>query len=459
MNFGVFSGVPDNVGTSQDAFNRGVGDIEQLKRRLQDLFDSYIPECDFAELASYGLNTIRLPVGYWIIGGKYPDVPMLPPFDRYKDAYVNAENAVHKVFQLAEKYGLGVLLDLHGAPGSQNGADHSGVSGPTLLYGNEQYRKTTVATLKRFTEIYGNYTNLVGIELINEPREDGQLQNIYREAYTAIRAVDPKMPIYICDTVLSSNWNKWADFIINSNWELAALDVHKYYCFSGGGNPADNWINGIRTWERDALRNLNGRVPVVVGEWSNAFNPGSYNGYDQQRRDGSRRNFIAQQLETMKGSSGWHFWTWHGDWAEGGDWDFRSLVRQGWTSGNYFAFPSLRCPTKKTQVGEQILSILESEAAIGLNSHQTYWRRTNPAGVYDWDVYTAGFRLGYTTALKFFYFADARVAWQGQLSAYKAKEFSAQLRAEGRASESTWQYKDGFSEGVDRFNAAIKRLG
>jgi len=457
INFGVFSGIPDNVGTSQDAFNRGVGDIQQLKNRLQDLWDNYIPECDYAEIASYGLNTIRLPVGYWIIGGKYPDVPMLPPFESFKDAYEGAEEAVHRVFRIAKKYGLGVLLDLHGAPGSQNGADHSGVAGPTLLYGNEQYRRVTVATMKRFAEIYGNHTNLVGIEILNEPRDDGQLQNIYRDSYAAIRGVDNSMPVYICDTVWTSNWNKWADFIINNNWELAAFDVHKYYCFNGGGTPADSYINGIRTWERDTLRNLNARVPVVVGEWSNAFNPGSYDGYDQQRRDGSRRNFFAQQMETMKGSTGSHFWSWHGDWNEVNDWDFRSLIRNGWASANYFPFPSLRCPDKKLSVAEQILNATETEVAAGLTSHQAHWTRTNSTGTYDWEMYKAGFRVGYTLALKFFYFADSKVAWQGQLSAYKAKLYGQSLPA-GTSTSNVWQYQDGFSDGIERFNAILNRL-
>jgi glucan 1,3-beta-glucosidase len=38
-----------------------------------------------------------------------------------RDQYVGAWPRVLRAVSLAEKYGIGVLIDLHGAPGSQNG--------------------------------------------------------------------------------------------------------------------------------------------------------------------------------------------------------------------------------------------------------------------------------------------------------------------------------------------------
>lgn len=58
---------------------------------------------------------MRLPVGYWIIAPEKP--------------YREGIRYVDWAFRMAEKYQLQVLLDLHGAPGSQNGNDHSGRAG------------------------------------------------------------------------------------------------------------------------------------------------------------------------------------------------------------------------------------------------------------------------------------------------------------------------------------------
>jgi aryl-phospho-beta-D-glucosidase BglC (GH1 family) len=67
---------------------------------------------------------VRLPVGYWNLG---PDeITFVPPFEKFAAAYNTSLIHIHKLFQLADKYGLGILIDIHGAPGSQNGADHSG---------------------------------------------------------------------------------------------------------------------------------------------------------------------------------------------------------------------------------------------------------------------------------------------------------------------------------------------
>jgi aryl-phospho-beta-D-glucosidase BglC (GH1 family) len=61
MNGKLFAGLPDWVGTSQDAYNRGVEaigeNIDQLRARLENMWNNYIPECDLALMAQWGINT------------------------------------------------------------------------------------------------------------------------------------------------------------------------------------------------------------------------------------------------------------------------------------------------------------------------------------------------------------------------------------------------------------------
>lgn len=74
-------------------------------------WDSWITEDDIAKMSSYGLNTIRIPVGYWIREDiVYSDSEHFPQGGL---AYLE------KVCGWASNYGFYIIIDLHGAPGAQ----------------------------------------------------------------------------------------------------------------------------------------------------------------------------------------------------------------------------------------------------------------------------------------------------------------------------------------------------
>jgi aryl-phospho-beta-D-glucosidase BglC (GH1 family) len=57
--------------------------------------------------------------GYWNV--------IKDPYDLYAPSDLNISHKyVNFALDMAEKYELDILVDLHGAPGSQNGQDHSG---------------------------------------------------------------------------------------------------------------------------------------------------------------------------------------------------------------------------------------------------------------------------------------------------------------------------------------------
>jgi|SRR6185312_1228466 len=88
----------------------------EAKKVMDNHYATFYTEDDFKQIASYGLNFVRLPVGYWavdIVDGE-PYVPDL------------SWTYLLKGINWARKYGLRVLLDLHAVPGSQNGWNHSG---------------------------------------------------------------------------------------------------------------------------------------------------------------------------------------------------------------------------------------------------------------------------------------------------------------------------------------------
>ena len=69
-------------------------------------------------MAGAGLNAVRIPLGYWAV-----DVNDYEPYVSGQYPYLI------RAVNWASELGMRVLIDLHGAPGSQNGQDNSGLIG------------------------------------------------------------------------------------------------------------------------------------------------------------------------------------------------------------------------------------------------------------------------------------------------------------------------------------------
>jgi glucan endo-1,6-beta-glucosidase len=74
-------------------------------------WESWITESEVKKIASYGLNTVRIPLGFWLYEDLVRDDEHYPRGGlKYLDW----------IIAWCQRYGLYVILDLHGAPGSQS---------------------------------------------------------------------------------------------------------------------------------------------------------------------------------------------------------------------------------------------------------------------------------------------------------------------------------------------------
>ena len=74
-------------------------------------WSTWITQADLNELKSYGLNTIRIPVGYWIREDiVYSDSEHFPQ---------GGLDFLNQTCEWAADAGIYVIIDLHGAPGAQ----------------------------------------------------------------------------------------------------------------------------------------------------------------------------------------------------------------------------------------------------------------------------------------------------------------------------------------------------
>lgn len=114
---------------------------------LEQHWDTFITQKDFQYLASIGINTIRLPIGYWSLPSPFLDGT---PFENFASVYENAWSYVVRAINMARATGIGVLLDLHGAVGSQNGQVRIS---PVFVF-VPSFLKERIATFRRLRREY-----------------------------------------------------------------------------------------------------------------------------------------------------------------------------------------------------------------------------------------------------------------------------------------------------------------
>lgn len=164
---------------------------EQLNELLDAFFYAYCTEADFKLISDTGLNTIRLPM-YYRNFMQGPD-----------DSLTMREDAFEKLdyfLELAKKYDLKVIIDMHGVVGGQSGFEHSGTR-DIDFWENEVYIESMCQLWKNIASYYVNErsdlaSTILAYDLVNEPTNrnefgTGKLQwQVMDRLYQAIREVD-----------------------------------------------------------------------------------------------------------------------------------------------------------------------------------------------------------------------------------------------------------------------------
>ncbi len=296
----------------------GAAKASELLRRHRD---TWITEKDFQWIANHGLNTVRLPIGYWAV---MPEAP-----------YVNAGETLTKALQMAARYKLGVIVDLHGAPGSQNGWDHSGHAG-ALNWPQPKNVEHTLKVIDNLASICEAHPCVVGIELLNEPRWDVPLEilkDYYQRGYGVVRKhiAANRAAVVIHDSFRPT---AWSNFMQAPEFDNVILDTHMYQCFTAE-DQTRNLTGQIGYALNDRATQLTAmakELPILVGEWSLALSGSTWSGLNRLQQSAGNRGYAAAQLLSYTATRGWSFWTLKTE--GGGGWSLQDCVKQGWMPSN-----------------------------------------------------------------------------------------------------------------------------
>lgn len=290
---------------------------QPARARLERHRKAFITAEDFRWIRERGLNAVRLPVGYWAIEAPEP--------------FVTAAGFIDFALEHSQRNGLKLLLDLHGAPGSQNGWDHSGHSGKIGWDKNPDNIKETVRVLETFAQKYGKHPALFGIELLNEPSKKIPieiLKDFYRDAYARIRKyAGPEVAIVFHDSFRAMAWK---NFMKAPKYSNVLIDTHLYQTFGPDDHERTAQEQVIVALGRKNLldRMQQEELPTFVGEWSLALPKHSFHDLSLFQDDLVNGAYADAQLLSFESSSGWFFWSYKLE--SDSAWNFRYCVERGW---------------------------------------------------------------------------------------------------------------------------------
>ncbi|XP_062098221.1 probable glucan 1,3-beta-glucosidase A [Humulus lupulus] len=267
---------------------------------MRDHWETFIVEEDFKFISENGLNAVRIPVGWWIAKDPSPPRP-----------YVGGSlTMLDKAFFWAQKYGLKVIIDLHAAPGSQNGFEHSSSRDGSIEWGKtDDTIHQTVDVIDFLTARYAKSPSLHAVELINEPLSPSvQLETLtkyYKAGYDAVRR--HSSTAYVIFSNRLGNIDARELFTLASGLSRSVIDVHYYNLFSStfeNMTPQENidFIYTNRTGDLGYVTTSNGPL-TFVGEWVAEW------GVKEATKEEYQR-YAKAQLEVYKRASfGWAYWT------------------------------------------------------------------------------------------------------------------------------------------------------
>lgn len=196
-------------------FKKGVdlgGWLSQCNYSTERL-NHFIEESDFAKIASWGADHVRLPFDYNIVQAEDGSV--------IEDGYTRLEKAV----ALSKKYGLRIVLDLHKTKGFSfdAGEKESG------FFENEKLQDSFYAIWEEMAKRFGKDTEQVAFELLNEITDRsfiGEWNRISTECIKRIRKTAPDVLI-----LLGSYWNNAPEAVKDLVAPVDDKVIYNMHCY------------------------------------------------------------------------------------------------------------------------------------------------------------------------------------------------------------------------------------
>ena len=210
-----------------------------------------------------------------------------------------------RVVSLCAAQGIYTILDMHTAPGGQNGGWHSDHGTHIASFWIHKDFQDRLIWL--WTEIAKHYKDekwIAGYNPMNEPadpRHEG-LITYYDRVYASIRSEDPHHILFFDGNTYATDFSKFPDDA-GVRWPNSAYSIHDYsvYGFPSAPEPyaqtEDQKRRMRRSYEKKRAWMDERHLCVWNGEWGPVYARHEYDGGTTDEINESRYNVLKDQLE------------------------------------------------------------------------------------------------------------------------------------------------------------------
>lgn len=250
--------------------NYGKEETQSLIRKYQD---SYITEWDFENVKNLGFNCIRIPFWYRNFmsdeNGTYytTDDNKNPGFEKLDWA-----------IETAGKYGLKVILDMHGCPGGQSGDHSCGKAGRNYLYKEDKYQQIMEELWVKIANRYRLSEAVASYDIMNEPLNNADANHNVPSKYQANPWVDissdPRIPVYDRMIKAIRKADQRHNITIEAIWRIDKLPDPETYGWENMMYQMHSYDSDQATTEQQIITPMvNARTKYGVAIYMGEFNP------------------------------------------------------------------------------------------------------------------------------------------------------------------------------------------
>ena len=140
---------------------------EEKTAEIEKTFmDNFITEDDIAQIEKLGFNCVRVP--FWYRNFMNEDGTWLTSNHNDNPGFQRLDWLI----EVCEKYGIYIILDMHGAPGGQSKNHSTGKAGRNELYEVKEKMDTCVELWTTIAERYKDNEVIAVYDLLNEPQNN-----------------------------------------------------------------------------------------------------------------------------------------------------------------------------------------------------------------------------------------------------------------------------------------------
>ncbi|CEK17428.1 glycoside hydrolase family 5 protein [Chthonomonas calidirosea] len=212
--------------------------------------DHWITEEDFRRIRDIGFNCVRLPFLHDL-------------FEEESNPWLWLDKAVG----WAGKYGLYVVLDMHGAPGRQSRDHHTGEEGRNRFFYDPSYLERAENLWRNIAARYRDRPEIAGYDLLNEPMGAPNTAMIYLaedRLYQAIRSVDKRHLLFFEDGYTGLSNMPYPNVL---GWTNAVLSAHSYQFQAKSAQDHLNALRGLIANVEQTIYQQR-KTPFYLGEFN-----------------------------------------------------------------------------------------------------------------------------------------------------------------------------------------------